>query len=485
MRYQLAFLFLLATFLTSAQKVKVKNGKVLIDKKEVVNFEANGSIYTLSSLDNPSEAVLKVEYKVLDITPEDKKQWLKVSNGDTSKDTEIDFEFMSFTLNTKKAVAELLIKKYELIGPKGFDQAKIDEFFAEKRPDLTSRYESLADEVTKITQLNNAYTGELGIKVANDGVVTKQAKGDNTSSVIGKIVAPGQEAPGARIRVYDLDENLVAEAFYSGNNTYTVNPHSEFPQGGSSFQYSASHKFQPATKAVFFAELVEQLYIKGYPLENAIADYKYALKMAEYEQAIANSPNIYEKPGYVVTNEGKIEGKITCVFEVIYKPDGTVATEGVTDENAGKFVTIRYIQTNGKEINQKFEAEEEYRFCINNEDGTESCYQGWDVLKSGFSLADLGSSVKKILDRDMFFKEELIGDKLSLYRELPSGGWVFKNSNKEKAFKLESVTLKKGKERLKEYLDGCFFTEVFEVIDSSDEEKIKGFINLYNNVPCN
>ena len=85
----------------------------------------------------------------------------------------------------------------------------------------------------------------------------------------------------------------------------------------------------------------------------------------------------------------------------------------------------------------------------------------------------------------MFFKEELIGDKLSLYRELPSGGWVFKNSNKEKAFKLESVTLKKGKERLKEYLDGCFFTEVFEVIDSSDEEKIKGFINLYNNVPCN
>jgi len=510
MKFRVLILTLLLSFPLFAQKIKVKKNQVLVDKEAVCTITGTGNLYTISTLENPEQAVLKIDYKTLDISLEELRQWLVISNSDDSKTTQIEFETLSFSLNTRKIIAELLYKKYGLINKEGLQQDKIAAFFDEERPNLTEKYEKEKEGATAIVQVNNEYTGNLGIAVTDSGKVTKQDE-NGTTVTIGKIVAPGQEGPGSTIKVYDLDNNLVAEARFFGNNTYNVDPHSVFPQGGKTFSYKATNRFMPATKAKFLTEIVDQLYIKGYPLEHAIQDYKKSLELEEYQKAIANSPNVYGKKGYVIDAEGnKTEGSITIFFEKIYNPNGALNTDFgldsndavleeneelkaildeeykmMQDEELGRNVSVSYFETTGKKTIKKLVAKGGNRFCVLQEDGSELCYQGLKTIKSSLGLADLANSVKSTLRQYGYFEELVVGPKIGLYKEAITGHFLIKVSTQEKAFRINDAKRKKGKAKLNEYLGGCYFSEFSSISDTSDENQIKGIIDLFNNAPCN
>jgi len=478
-------LLVISSFSLSAQKVKIKKGNVLMDKAPVCAITNTGSLYKFSELGG-TEPILKVEYKALEVTEDQSKKWLIVQSSDGSKSSQVDFEFLSFSLNTKKIIAELLIKKYELIDNKGFNQTNITSFFNVDRPDLTELYNNQMVALTKESIINSNYTGSLGIEVTDSGtILAKDETNDTKKTTVGKISAPSQNAPGVRVKAIDLDGNLVAEAYFTGNNTYLVDTHDIFKTGSTQFSFTAKNKYMPATKSKFFAELVEKLYQKGFPLGHAIKEYKAGVALAEYEKAIANSPNIYETKGYIINDEGvKIEGKIDIIFEKLYDPNGVAKTD-IKEENAGKVVKVSYIKTNGKKTTDRLVARDGNRFCIYKNDGSEECYQGTKVIKSSLQLADLGNSVGALLKQYGYFKELKKGDLINLYQEPLSGEFLIKLNTQEKAIRIKDGKSKKGKEKLNEYMGDCYYSELVQLIDEKDITTLENFIKVYNSNPCN
>ncbi len=484
LQFSITFFALFFSTLTIAQKIKIKKEELFINKTIVCNINNVGTHYDFLEL-NSTTPVLKIEFKKLNITADQLKQWLIVSNTDGSKKSQIEFEFLSFTLNTKKAISELLIKKYNLIGLQGFDTKKIEDFFATKRPNLTELYNNQMVALTQENLINSNYTGKLGIEVSDTGTVYTLDEINNTEKVVvGKISAPSQNSPGVKIKVIDLDQNLVAEAYFTGNDSYMVDTHNIYKTGTTQFSFKAKNKYMPATKAGFFTELVEQLYQRGYPLGHAIKEYKMGAALQEYNEAIAKSPNIYNVKGYTIDKEGnKIEGKIEMIFEKIYDPTGASRTD-MKEENIGKTVTISHIKTNGQKKTTRLIARDESRFCVFKEDGTEICYQGFKVKKIKLGLADLGNSVGTLLKQYGYFKEIKKGKLLSLYQELPSTDYLIKLNTQDKAFRIRDAKSKRGKASLTEYLSGCHFSEITDYIDIKEEETLKNFISLYNTEPC-
>ncbi|WP_299244564.1 hypothetical protein [uncultured Aquimarina sp.] len=137
-------LLLVVIFMTtgvSAQKVKLKKGVVFIDKKEIpVKVVSEGkSVYSFVNLSN-GETFLTTKYFERKITDTKYFRWLEVSKEGADFINEVDLEVFSWSMNVKKTVAEFVLKGLEFFDNQGvIDNAKIDDFFSEKRVRVAER----------------------------------------------------------------------------------------------------------------------------------------------------------------------------------------------------------------------------------------------------------------------------------------------------------------------------------------------------------
>ena len=392
------FLFMIFfTLLASAQKVKVKKEQVLIDGVAVAKFEEPVKLnYIITSLDNSTK--INVIYKILKITEEVTKQWLIVSDESGERKTEVEMEFFTFSMNLKKLTAELLIKKYPIITTNGIEN--LDEFFSEDRPNLTEEFNGLLSNQAGIEKEARAISASLNIDTDSRRIF--EGNVPYTTSVVDDrerekgsyenlIATYSYTTPSGSFNpvfsVYDLDNHKVAIATINVFNEISVN----LPYEERQFTYNAKTKLTQSSseyqKAEFVKELIGWLYVNEVPLGNQMnnekaqaIEAKNEVAQSKYEEAKANSSNLYDVEGYVIDEEGiKYEGTITMIWEDIPNPNDNTQIGTIIDldgDSLGKFVQIKYLNENEKSRFKQFKSKDGVSFYVKNGDGSETHYKG-------------------------------------------------------------------------------------------------------------
>ena len=470
-----------------AQKVKVKKDVVLVDKKEtpirVTASKGGEYIFTDSSTDKVFITAKREAYKV----DETKSfEWLILKNENSEFENEVDMKYMSFTLNMKKAIAEFLMKELGFFDAAGaVNNDKIAAFFSEKRERASKEeYEQL---VTAAKESAAAYAATESIGIYVDPELKEiTRKGEKIGSY--------RFADASTMIIRDLDTYKIGVVTQdlSGN----VNIESQLLTSPLTYntknRYSATDKY--ATKE-FVIEAVRRMHTRGLELGHSanetlekVNEEAKAEAIKSYEEAKANSSNIYGQLGYGIDDKGeRFEGKVTMLFEDIKDPTdplsgGTIVNVGGSD--IGKKVSIIYLNEKEKKRTKILSAKKATRFCIFDKEGNETCYQGIKVKSNGM-LAGGGDALSIGGSGALFMQEVFKDRKGTIYQEFPSKKYYLRVEGQEKAFDFAFGPLIKEEKKiakLKEYLGGCDYGDgVYNEAGFQEIETVKELINFYNN----
>mgnify|MGYP003611172705 CR=1 FL=1 len=135
---KIIFLLLLLPMIAFSQKIKTKKDRVLIDDKEVaiLNDKVSNQ-YELYDLNNVKQ--FTVQYDALMVGQTVINQWLVLTSSDGTKKTEIPYDVMITSFSPTKIILHLLSVKYGLFDINGFNQEKINTFFATQRESISDK----------------------------------------------------------------------------------------------------------------------------------------------------------------------------------------------------------------------------------------------------------------------------------------------------------------------------------------------------------
>ena len=484
-----SFVVLFLAINVNAQKIKVKKGQVLSDKVPVASLIKEGVIYSFSNLENNSkDTQFTAEFNFLKITETSKKSWLTVYNHDKSLSTEVPMEYLSATLSTTKGVAELFYKKYNLITKSGIDKVELVKFLKTDRPSLTEEYKNLrSDELAVQKEL---YDLKIDVDY-NSYKIYKGSKLSDDSTLLGTyIVSKNTNSINSnKYDIYDLDNNHIA--IITGGSIKKIDV--LLNNSKEAFTYTSSKSYSDKNSdyhnGEFIKEAVQQLYLKdvllGHQLNdsrNAIYEQKLIDKNIALQEAKDNSINIYNQSGYAINEKGeRFEGEITSLFEELNK--GNISNIG--DGGIGSSVKISYKNEKGKTKYKSITAKKLARFCITNQDGSETCYKAMKVLGGPIINDSSDGALALTSSKGKFLKEVYKEGDFIIYQYPGNKKYYLKISDKEKAFNF-SISLFGNKEKkaskLKEYLGGCDYTDKNDYVEAAFKEvdTLKKLINYYN-----
>lgn len=502
-------LFVFCTTLFSfGQKIKEDKDQILFDGVAVAKVEKDktGKQFTYTSLDGTNGIIATLNtYK---IDAQNSKSWLVVTNLDASKKTEVNFELLSFTLNYKKAVAELLAKKYNIFTANGLEN--LDAFFAEERP-------SISGDVNKIKGAGEVNAKELATlnyqihstdklifsgEVPEDAFTSKYSDAERKefmSKVVAKYVVSWKQDsspyPVLNVDILSLTGRSLVKAVDRGGKMVVA-----LTQSSKTFTYEPSFEYTSRSTTAdterLVKEVVEKSYLNGQKYMTlregeALLSARQADNLAKTEEAKLNSSNIYDKNGYAIDQKGaKLEGKVSIDFEKIVEKS---SSNGMVDLDAagdGKKVTVIAKNEKGNLRSYDYKAKENVQFGIINDDKTETKYRALlvkieNVAPKDNTALDLGALAGMSLASASwkYFKEVQYTDKMSIYQDIPSNSYVIKIPTQEKGFQ---ILVKKGKEdkflsKLKEYVGDSIASSDLEKIDYSNLEGLKNLTDLYSN----
>ncbi|MFB9078128.1 hypothetical protein ACFFLS_17545 [Flavobacterium procerum] len=501
------FVFCISLF-SFGQKIKEDKDQILLDGTAIAKVEKDktGTQFTYTSLSNPSVGII-ANLKTYKIDAQNSKSWLVVTTLDGSRKSEVNFELMSFTLNYKKAVAELLAKKYNLFTANGIDN--LDAFFSEDRPSISGEMDKLkdagkADEKELATlnyQIHSTEKLVFSGEVPEDAFTSKYNDAERKefmSKVVAKynvaMVQNSSPYPVLNIEISSLSGRVLVKAVDRGGKLVVA-----LTQSGKTFTYTPSVVYTTRSTTAETERLVKELVDKSYlngqkymTLSEAevLLDAKKADSATKLEEAKLNSSNIYDKKGYAIDQKGeKLEGQLSIDFEKV----GPKSSNGMVDlDSAGDGKAVKVVAKNekGNLRTYNYKAKENVLFSILNDDNTETKFRALLVkLESTAprdnSSLDLGALAGASLASASwkFFKEVQYTDKMSIYEDLPSKTYVIKIPTQEKGFQ---ILVKKGKEdkflnKLKEYVGDSIASSDLEKIDFSNLEGLKNLTDLYSN----
>ncbi|WP_405251153.1 hypothetical protein [Dokdonia sp. Asnod3-C12] len=475
-----------------AQKIKVKKDFVEADKVQVAKIEKLGASYTFTSLDDDAEKFI-VDHKGLKISEDLSKEWLIIKNADESKRTEVDMEYLSFTMNLKKGIAELLFKKYKLLSTDGVEIETLNSFLDVDRPNLTNQYNDLLKGQIAEEKAKKNALASINVTVGDDQKIREGYKGPDDSNVIG-YYTDEREASTTTFSVYDLDNHKVAiasiTAFGSKSNNVEVN----LPYEKTTFSYvaqSSNRNNNGSYSTRFVQELAKQLGVNGVTLghqveekrENAQIARGEQLKAARveaveaYEVAKEASNNIYGASGYIISEKGeRVEGDISVKWTDIPAPgdwDNVVAIGG---EDTGKKVSVRYKNKKGKTRYKTFSSKNEERFCL-TVDGEESCYIGAKLKGKGLELA-AGAMSSLSFDTSEYYKIIKEDDNILILQDVDNNAYSVKVKKEKKGFQFNISNADKNLEGMNKYFGEDL--EALKDLDYRELSSAEAVVDFYN-----
>lgn len=473
-----------------AQKIKIKKDFVEADKVQVAKIEKLGTSYTFTSLDNEAEKFI-VDHKGLKISEDLSKEWLVIKSADESKKTEVDMEYLSFTMNLKKGIAELLFKKYKLLSTEGVELETLNSFLDVERPSLTEEYNDLLKgAVTEKREMANALAN---VKVAVDGSTSKiydgfvPNSGNNDGSTLIGSYTQARQASTTTYSVYDLDNHKVAVASINSFGTNSGRVEVNLPYEDKTFNYESDRKHRNTNgsyKTAFVTDLVKQLVVNGTTLGHQVNEKRANAKIAlaeqrndAYEVAKEVSNNIYGAPGYIISEKGeRVEGDISVKWTDIPAPGDWDNVVTIGGEDTGKKVSVRYKNKKGKTRYKTFSSKNEERFCL-TVDGEESCYIGAKLKGKGLELA-AGAMSSLSFDTSEYYKIIKEDDNILILQDVDNNAYSVKVKKEKKGFQFNISNADKNLEGMNKYFGEDL--EALKDLDYRELSSAEAVVDFYN-----
>jgi len=445
------YLLLLVPFFSFAQKIKTKKDRILIDEKEVAIFKDKVRDQCIFfDLNNTKQ--FTTEYKTLMEGQTIINQWLVVTNADGTKKTEIPYEVLITSFNSSRIIMHLLSAKYELFDANGFNQAKIDAFFATERESIGDK--SLQTKIDVIASKKEKETKIAKYRpfVKTDGTV--MFGGTAGTNIVGKVIGSPYTAFGNNnfADVYDLDNIKVASAKITGNmnNDVEVTLFND-----SKFTYPAQKRYSGPDNTSFFVELMGELVYRDITLGRQAKQYKRDLLNEKVKLAKERSVNVYNVRGYAIDEKGtKYDGTLTAQFEKldVHQTGNTEVVDAI--DNYGKNVTVKYLNDKGKERTITLSAKDNVSFYVINSDGTQTGYKGMKV--KGDAAKKLSNAMSLGFNNAYFYKEVFTENENSVYIDpVDEEVFVIKLKSQTVGQMIDKRNNKNLSKELAEYLSTC------------------------------
>lgn len=439
---------------TMAQKIQLKKDKVLWDKVEVATvkepYRDHLEIGTLSG-----EKRFTVAYKGLNANEMQMYNWLEITSADGKQKTEIPYEVLITAFNSDRIIVHLLAVKYNLINEKGINEDALKTFFDTPRESLSEKYGKIvasakfeADEQKrKVQQVKSS----LNPQIKADNSITMSLNGRLT--IVGSIQAkPYVVGNGVNqyVTVYDLDGIPVARLSNTAMDFYKYRIET---YDGKNYDFYIKSQYNN-TNSTFLYEFLCDLVSRGYMLNHQAKMEQQQLQQAKINLAKERSVNIYQKPGYLIDEEGvKYTGILSINFQMLdVNQTGQVLPENTADR-FGKTVSITYKNDKNQERTKSFKANSGAYFCI-QEQGQETFYYGMAV--KGDSMKKLQNMGNLSFDNAYFYqlinKEDSI---LVLQDPVETDRYVIKIKSESKGQMIDRRDTEELAPVLADYLKAC------------------------------
>lgn len=474
---------LLVSFLGFSQEVKVKKGEIQVNGKSIAKIDKKDGIYTISDLNNKPlfTAIITNRTPLKNFAS---KTWLQLTGtNNIVKELEL-MPTTGFSFGFEKPITEnLTLGNDPLLPSSGVDEAKITSFFKEEDRSISTaqdiaieKEKKIAKKEDSIAKINRLVIGNAGIISANGNKIGYIAKKTESTGTFGYNVLSYNILDINKFLVAKLEfANIDAENDKKGLviNTYD---RKQIPVKG---KYSS--------EKVDFDDLadrvVKKLYVSGYTLgdmksmleiaskENFDADV--AENKAKEDKAWANSKNIREQQGYVITKDGsKKEGLVTIEFESINAKLGI--GKNMSDlTNYGGSVSLK--------INDKYEsykAKDGIKFCA----GTR-CFIGTKGSEDG-GIDNTSGSQLSILGESQFFEIQAENNENYVLNHVKNPQYYYlKLKNQDKAAYLGSKATfgTRKPEKIKKIFDEYVKCSIIDVskYDTNTKEGLEQVLNDY------
>lgn len=477
---KLVVLLMLLPLTVVAQKIKIKRGKLLLDKKEVALVDdVKRHVYQFSDLSKnkvfKATCVFNPKYKNY-VT-----EWVLLEGEDGQK-AEVPYEMIGFSFSVQKLLTRLLVQKYDLINANGINKEKLNELFNKKGASISDKYKVALAEKEAFEKKKSELVAKYKPFVKKDGTVLH---GGRSGKIVGNVTASN-----GVYTVYDLDRIKIATAKNESMSVVKVNTYSGenfvYDEAKNKVTFGSSNSFNRDDAQALVEELLVREYELGRKAKSIIVKQhkeKQAIRKEQLETAKKNSSNFYEVDGYVIDKDGKKhEGKITAIFEKVSLGDEK-KTSGIYDLDEGidklsKFVTLKYLNKKGKERIKKFSAKKNVVFCVN--EGKE-CFYG--MKTKGNALKKISNALSFGFDNSYFYKKEYEKDgHMILSTVNKTKKYVLKFADKKVGFMVDFRNNKNLSKALSKFIKNCkslsedILNNEFEL---SEFKNLKTIINEY------
>lgn len=474
---KILFVLLLLPVLAFGQKIKIKKNKVLFDKKEVAIMDSDQrDHYTFKYLSG--EKAFDVVYKALSVSSIQDHQYLEMTSADGQK-TEIPYEILQTSFNSKKIIIRLLSQKYNLIDADGINKDNVAAFFAEEREIISEKYMQAAAKAKMEADERKKTVGRFKPYVKPNGTIT--FGGSTGTKIVGKVYYSASEKAYA---ITDLDNIRVATAKESRKVGSTAAVVTTYTDETFEFDEGSKTMFTNRFSRNFGQIFVEEMVGRGYVFGRQAKKYQSDLRKEKIKIAKENSVNLYGVPGSITDKKGKTyTGTVYVIFEkLVIEPGQQVA--GLHDmnsiDNYGKFISIKYKNDKGRSRIKKFSAKDGISFTATDE----------GVEKTFYGMKTKGNAMKKISNatnfgfNNSYFYEKIYEENGNMLLVKPGeeGTYVIKVKDQKVGFMIDDRKNEKISKALAKYLSKCkeVATDLKEgEFDVKNEENLKQIVQEY------
>jgi hypothetical protein len=470
-----------------AQKIKEDDGQILYNGVAILKVEKEKSGYEYKYTDLKNSTILLVTLKTVKIDAQNNKSWLIVKNSDGSKSSEINFELLSFTLNYKKGIAEILAKKHNVFTENGIEN--LDNFFSTNTKSFSNDIETLKETslATEKDLIAKNFQVFPDFKMITSGAVPSDAftpiykeeqNKDFKTNAVGIYELKSGQQGNLSIEIFNIKKNSVLTATVLGGKI-SVNSNNK----------NLNFVFDPKTNgsdknyyANLIKEIVEQSYLKQ-DVFVSIREFKEAVKTVT-EDAKLKSRNLYGRKGFGIDKNGvRKEGKVFIEFEKIDIGQSNGNSGMVDLDGIGNIASLHVLRTDGSGTSdvEMYKVKNDVTFGYYNDDNTETIYKPItakiqeDLIGESLNLNSLMVSNSRF-----FCKEVYKSEKFGVYESQKSKAILIKTPTQENGFHIFVKNGDKNKflSKLNEYLGGKFDITELGKIDFDSIDGIKSISNL-------
>lgn len=470
-------------------KLKIKDGIVSFDKKEIAKISEKDSLISYTSINDDTQLNVVYYNYLIEAERQNKRfSWLELSdNKGHSADIRMEY-LLNFGGDTKQ-ITTLLSKVYNVLTVNGIQN--LDEFFAIERPKLSEPYNlANAQHLKSMEEMKAIIDARRPLyQLSETGEITRTIDDE----YLGRIILPESllmnKESTTVIQVGERKDKKVLELTPAGSSIFTAGFF------GDDYYYFRSNNtnlsFQD-NKQELRSEILNFIIAKQKDsmLNLGYEEYKEIRKIKAIERYKARklvSPNIYASPGFLIDDDGeKWEGQISIQFEELINPeiDDSVVFKNVVeigggDTKYGKELQLEYVNEKGKTKKDIFKSSNEVEFHVTDANGKENVYRGIKTNIDELEAAIMAASLN--FNYSSFYLIEKEDNDILLYKNPLTLAKGIKTKVNDRGLTFFSDSSEKNYLKLKKYLSDCTnLPENFKDLDYTKQESLTTILNYYN-----